>query len=155
VGSWKGPFVLAGRDVGLAGYVARRVPVEWCSGACTSRMRRLPGVAWPQCGSWLAAWSSSPDIGEAACNRGASYPVSRVWPPASRGGQLPGEMGMTIGGPRQPSLAQCSADDSEDRSLWTRWVHWRSACWLKITYWWLMIAGWELRLLYKSRWGGA
>jgi hypothetical protein len=33
---------------------------------------------------------------------------------------LPGELGMTNGGPRQPSLAQCSADDSEDRSLWTK-----------------------------------
>jgi hypothetical protein len=127
VGSWKGPFVLAGRDVGLAGDVVRHVPIEWCSGVCASHMRkllgrmwRLPGVPWPQCGSWLAAWSWSADIGETACNRHASYPVSQVWPPASRGGQLPGELGMTTGGPRQPSLAQCSADDSEDRSLWTR-----------------------------------
>jgi hypothetical protein len=53
-------------------------------------------------------------------SRCASYPVCGVWPPASRGSQLPGELGMTTGGPRQPSLVQCSADDSEDRSLWTK-----------------------------------
>jgi hypothetical protein len=97
-----------------------------CGGACASRMRkllgrmwRLPGVAWLQCGSWLAAWSGA-QTSERRCLTGASYPVSQVWPPASRGGQLPGELGMTAGGPRQLSLAQCSADDSKDRSLWTR-----------------------------------
>jgi hypothetical protein len=45
-----------------------------------------------------------------------------------------GELGMTAGGPRQPSLAQCSADDPEDRSLWTRCAGLMSLitddCWL-------------------------
>jgi hypothetical protein len=54
------------------------------------------------------------------CSRYASYPVCGVWPLASRGGQLPGELGMTTGGLRQPFLAQCSADDFEVRSLWTK-----------------------------------
>jgi hypothetical protein len=59
VGSWKGPFVPAGSDVGLTGDVVRRVLVECCSGACASRMRRLPGDVGLQCGSWLAAWSGA------------------------------------------------------------------------------------------------
>jgi hypothetical protein len=39
---------------------------------------------------------------------------------------------MTTGGLRQPSLAQCSADDSEDRSLWTKY-----AGSLNVTDYWL------------------
>jgi hypothetical protein len=109
-------------------------------------MRQLPGssaaVAWPQCGSWLAAWSWNADIGDAACSRCASYPVCEVWPLASRGGQLPVELGMTTGGPRQPSLAQCSAEDSEDRSLWTRHANWLVDA----------VAGWCHWLLTEVNW---
>jgi hypothetical protein len=79
------------------------------------------------CGSCLVAvWQlgSCLVIGEVVCSRCTSYPVCGVWPPASRGGQLPGALGMTAGGPRQPSLAQFSASDSEDRSPWTKRADW-------------------------------
>jgi hypothetical protein len=85
-------------------------------------------VVWSQCGSWVAAWLWSLVAGRclvavavvAACGGCASYPVCGAWPPVSRGSQLPGALGMTAGGPRQPSLVQCRANDSEDWSLWTK-----------------------------------
>jgi hypothetical protein len=63
-------------------------------------MRRLPGVAWPQCGSWLAAWSGARaserrrltgvpvtqwvGYGHRRVEAG-SCPVSWAWPPEGRG----------------------------------------------------------------------
>jgi hypothetical protein len=76
-------------------------------------MRQLPGRM-----RWL------PGRGVAVCGDWASYPVCGVWLPASRGGQLPGELDMTAGGPRQPSLAQWGADVSDDQSLRTKRTDW-------------------------------
>jgi hypothetical protein len=74
--------------------------VASCFGACVGRMRRLPGVAWPQCGSWLAAWPGArtsekrPVVGAPVTQcvgyghrrvKAASCPVSWAWPPDGRG----------------------------------------------------------------------
>jgi hypothetical protein len=84
-------------------------------------MQRSPGHSAAVAVSCLVAERRlSAVAGVAACGSCASYPVCGAWPLASRGSQLPGALGMTAGGLGHPSLAQCRANDSEDRSLWTK-----------------------------------
>jgi hypothetical protein len=115
------------------------MPVERYSDACAGRtvLVEVAQLLWLYVAVACLledAWSWSVVAGVVAAAN-ASVTQCGVWPPASRGSQLPGALGMTAGGPRQPSLAQCRADDSEDWSLWTKRSDWLAVVVAELLRW--------------------